>query len=360
MNDSARGRGRDSSPSLFPTGPDFRTHAVGPPARIAPLKPSPVYDTYWRFAAERQQVFFRRLEGRPAPWTDDPILLEYKFTNAYRASDRVSQYLIRRVIYRGDLPGDPAEVVFRILLFKTFNRISTWELLEQTVGPISYADYSFDRYDRTLTRAMERNVKIYSAAYIMPDAGPLGYDRKHRNHIALLERMMKSNLASRLASTGSMQHAFDLIRDYPSIGDFLAYQYVTDVNYSQVTDFTEMEFVVPGPGAIDGIRKCFADTAGLNDAEVIRFMADRQEIEFERLGLEFRSLWGRRLQLIDCQNLFCEVGKYARVGHPDSVGRTGRTRIKQRFRPDREPIDYWYPPKWGINDALTQARAAGP
>ena len=24
-----------------------------PPPRIGPLKPSPVYDTYWRFAAER-------------------------------------------------------------------------------------------------------------------------------------------------------------------------------------------------------------------------------------------------------------------------------------------------------------------
>jgi hypothetical protein len=358
MKDSARKRGQEFAPSLFPAASEARPHLEAPPARIAPLKPSPVYDTYWRFAAERQEVFFRRLERRPPPWTDDSILLDYKFTNAYRASDRVSQYLIRRVIYRDDLPGDPSEVVFRTLLFKTFNRSGTWELLEQALGPITYADYSFDRYDRALTRAMDRGVKIYSAAYIMPDAGSFGHDRKHRNHLALLGRMMKEGLASRLASVGSMQRAFDLIRDYPSIGDFLAYQYVTDINYSTVTNFTEMEFVVPGPGAIDGIRKCFADTAGLNDAEVIRFMADRQEIEFDRLGLDFRGLWGRRLQLIDCQNLFCEVGKYARVSHPDSVGRSGRTRIKQRFRPNPEPIDYWYPPKWGINHALTQSWAA--
>ncbi len=87
-------------------------------------------------------------------------------------------------------------------------------------------------------------------------------------------------------------------------------------------------------------------------------MADRQEIEFERLGLEFRGLWGRRLQLIDCQNLFCEVGKYARVSHPGTPGRWGRTRIKQRFRPNPERIDYWYPPKWGINHA--PASPAGP
>jgi len=72
------------------------------------------------------------------------------------------------------------------------------------------------------------------------------------------------------------------------------------------------------------------------------------------LGVKFPSLWGRPLQLIDCQNLFCEVDKYARVMHPDIEGASGRTRIKQKFRPNTEPIDYWYPPKWNINDAVAK------
>ena len=42
---------------------------------IAPLKPTAVYNTYWQFAAERQRVFFRRLERCTPPWTDDPVLL---------------------------------------------------------------------------------------------------------------------------------------------------------------------------------------------------------------------------------------------------------------------------------------------
>ncbi len=54
---------------------------------------SPVMDTYWRFAHERQQVYFKRLQDPVGPWTDDPIIGRYRFTNAYRASDRVSQYL---------------------------------------------------------------------------------------------------------------------------------------------------------------------------------------------------------------------------------------------------------------------------
>ena len=116
-----------------------------------------------------------------------------------------------------------------------------------------------------------------------------------------------------------------------------------------------MDFVAPGPGARDGLRKCFVDTGGLNEPELIRLMADLQEQEFERLDLDFQSLWGRRLQLIDCQNLFCEVDKYARVAHPGITGRTGRIRIKQKFVPASDPFDLFYPPKWNLNEKIRDA-----
>jgi NTP pyrophosphatase (non-canonical NTP hydrolase) len=334
--------------------PSGRPGSDAPLPDLGPLRPTVVYNTYWQFAAERQKIFFRRLERHSPPWTHDVVLRAHKFTNAYRASDRVSQYLIRRVIYRSDLPDNLIEIVFRIMLFKLFNKIETWELLEKEIGPLTYDGYSFKRYDQVLGRAMDRGQSIYSAAYIMPSGGTLGHEKKHRNHLTLIERMIKSELPARLADAESMQQAFEMILSYPSIGDFLAYQFVTDVNYSTVTDFSEMEFVVPGPGAIDGIRKCFTDTGRMSDADVIRLIAERQEVEFERLGLTFPTLYGRRLQLIDCQNLFCETDKYARVVHPELNGESGRTRIKQKFRAHPDPIDYWYPPKWGINDAVAR------
>ena len=322
---------------------------------LLPAKPTVVYDTYWRFAAERQEIFFRRAAAAPPPWTTDPVLGAFKFTNAYRASDRVSQYLIRRVIYRDDLASTPAEVFFRIILFKLFNKIETWELLEREIGPITFDGYAFDQYDAALSAAMAVGRSVYSAAYIMPTGGRgSGETRKHRMHLRLVERMMADELPKKLADAPGMHRAFDLLVAYPTIGDFLAYQFVTDVNYSTLTNYSEMDFVVPGPGARDGIRKCFADTGGLGEPEVIKLMADRQEREFERLGLTFRSLFGRRLQLIDCQNLFCETDKYARVAHPDVPGRSGRTRIKQRFVCNKLPIKYWYPPKWGINERIAR------
>ncbi|CAN0371632.1 unnamed protein product, partial [Phaeothamnion confervicola] len=300
-------------------------------SHLAPAKVSEVYESYWRFAAERQAVFFRRTRAEASPWTQDAVISTYKFTNAYRASDRVSQYLIRNVIYREDLPKNPPEVFFRILLFKLFNKIETWELLESALGPITFENYRFDRFDEVLTRAKAAGKRIYSAAYIMPPgSAAFGRPAKHQNNLLMLERMMADRLPDRLAQARSMQDGFEKLRSYPTIGDFLAYQFVIDVNYSEITDFSEMDFVVPGPGARDGLRKCFVDPGGLNEPELIRLMADLQEREFERYGLDFESLWGRRLQLIDCQNLFCEVDKYARVVHPHVMGKTGRTRIKQK------------------------------
>ena len=57
--------------------------------------------------------------------------------------------------------------------------------------------------------------------------------------------------------------------------------------------------------------------------------------------------------MIDCQNLFCETDKYARVAHPDIRGLNDRIRIKQQYiNRGLKKIDYFYPPKWGINDKI--------
>ena len=158
---------------------------------------------------------------------------------------------------------------------------------------------------------------------------------------------MKDQLPSKIASAGSLGEVFDLLRSYPSIGDFLAFQFSIDLNYSVLTTFSEMDFVVAGPGARSGIRKAFSDTAGLNEEDIIRTVTEFAEREFQRRGLPFRSLWGRPLQLIDCQNLFCEVDKYARAAHPEAAG-SGRTRIKQRFSANKTRLPQWYPPKWTL------------
>jgi hypothetical protein len=310
------------------------------------LQTTAVFDTYWRFAAKRQAVYEARVAGRRGPWTSDPILLNHRFTNCFRAADRVSQFLIRDVAYSGD--QSPDEVVFRVLLFKLFNKISTWQLLERELGELTQSDFNEDAYDRVLSAAFFRGERLYSAAYVIPPPR-LGADRKHTNHLRLLRLMIDSGVTNQLRSSDTMSAAFDSLLGYPAMGDFLAYQFLIDLNYSSALTFDEMEFVVAGPGARDGIRKCFGAGASGIEPAVIAYMSEHQHEHFDRLGLTFNGLRGRPLQLIDCQNLFCEVDKYARVAHPDISGISGRTRIKQRFTALPQPVPAWFPPKWGLN-----------
>lgn len=304
-----------------------------------------VFRAYWHFAAERQAIFFRRLNGI-VPVTDDPILSKFKFTNAYRILDRTTQYLLREVIGRGEQTS--AELFFRIVLFKLFNKIDTWKLLLRRFGDIRFSDFRFELYDDVLTDALAKGHRIYSAAYIMPSGGPHGESKKHRSHLRLLETMMKGDVPQKLRESESMHIGFSLLRSYPVIGNFLAYQFITDINYSELTNYSEMEFVVPGPGALDGLKKCFPGMLPSEAANLIRFVCENQASLQTELGLNPVTLWGRPLQLIDCQNLFCETDKYARVAFPQILGFSGRTRIKQSFRmtgPIQDPV---FPRKWGI------------
>ncbi len=82
------------------------------------LKPTLVFDSYLQFAVERQNIFWRRIQGAAGPWTTDSILQNWKFTNTYRVLDRVSQFLVSEVINKGEQSVE--ELFFRILLFKTF------------------------------------------------------------------------------------------------------------------------------------------------------------------------------------------------------------------------------------------------
>lgn len=327
---------------------------------MQPLIRAEVHDAYWRFAVERQRILHRRLDGEPGPWTENPILARFKFCNVYRAADRVSQYLIRDVIYGPDAAGLGAEDTFaRIILFRLFSKEATWEALEAVSGGIRVASIVPERLAVALDELRERQA-IYTAAFILCAHDAYGHATKHRNHLELVRRMFRPRALGRALARGrSMEDVYEALTSWPMIGPFMGYQLAIDLNYSGHMDFSEDEFTMPGPGALRGLRKVFVDPAGHTPQQLIMRMVDRQEEEFERLGLKFLTLSGRRLHAIDCQGLFCEVDKYSRVAFPHLA--SNRVRIKQEFRPASALAPLSYPPKWGlagIGDAPAPERLA--
>ncbi len=319
------------------------------------LKTTPVFDTYWRFASERQEMFMRRVTGLTPPWTEDPILSAYRFTNAYRASDRVSQYLIRHVIYEGS--QKPEEVFFRTVLFKLFNRIGTWEALRAEMGALSWQEFTFDAYAQVLDRLLDDGQRIYSAAYIMPSPA-FGSPRKHRNHLRLVERMMADGAARRIAKTTSLREVFNLIRGYRSLGDFLAFQFAIDLNYSELTDFSEMEFVVAGPGARDGIRKCFDRRGGLDGGRGHPGHGRARGRRVRSLGIEFQA----------CGVGSCSSSTARTCSARSASTRASLTRKSKAIRANPHQAEVhatsgtdpqWYPPKWGLTVNVPAPKPSG-
>lgn len=309
-----------------------------------------VFDLYWYFACERQNIFWKKINGDPAPWTHDKILQEYKFCNSYRVNDRVSQYLLKNVIYNGN-NYNYEDMLFRIILFKLFNKESTWELLSKNFGDILLKNFNTKKYSIVLENAISNGTKIYNDAYISCANKAFGYNRKHDNHLALLDKMFNiDKMQDKIIKCNTMQDAFNIIKGYPLIGNFMAYQLVTDINYSAFVNWKENEFTVAGPGSLRGIKKCFIDKGNMTNEDIIKYMYMHQDEEFKRLNLNFKRIGNRPLQLIDCQNIFCELDKYCRQALPDL--KSNRTKIKKHYVPKKDKIEYIYPPKWEISRTI--------
>jgi hypothetical protein len=238
-------------------------------------------------------------------------------------------------------------MLFRIVIFKLFNKESTWEILCNNFGDILLSNFNVKEYSKILEDTKEKGITIYNDAYISCANKAFGYDRKHDNHLALLHKMfVVDKIQNKIVKASTMKEAFTILIKYPLIGNFMAYQLVTDINYSDFVNWKENEFTVAGPGSLRGINKCFIDKGNLNNEDIIRYMIENQDKEFKRLNLEFKKIGNRPLQLIDCQNIFCELDKYCRQALPNI--KSNRTKIKKKYTSNNSIIEYMYPPKWNI------------
>jgi len=233
---------------------------------------------YFYFIQERMNIFWRKYNDANL-LTKDPILQAYKFTNVYRACDRVSQYLIKNVIYQDLDRYTPEDVLLRILVFKVFNKIETWEYLNGE-NEITTKTFNVEKLADSLTRRQQTK-PIFSNAYMMAGshAEYKGITTKHQVWLQMIEdRFIKDQGLRTILNSKSMAEVYSQLREYPLIGDFLAYQYAIDFNYSPYLNFDEDSFVKAGVGAVRGIKKCFK-SYGNTYEDAIRYT----HVHFEEL-----------------------------------------------------------------------------
>lgn len=284
------------------------------------LKPTPQFNMLWYWLAERQEIYVRRQQGLPREeWTNDPIMRDFRFCNAYRVLDRESQFLIREVIQKGK--QTPVEIAFRVLLYDIFTRQSTYELLQQHIGKLQWKTYNRERYSEVLR---SHKGSLYTAAFQKTSSSDAATKNRPRYeaHLDDLERFMSDKLPRRIAKATHSVEVYEYFLWQRSYAHFKSYQVTVNFTYTPLLNFNANDFVVPGPGARKGLTRMFGTSLASACAKdptaemrALLWLTRTQQEHFERCGLEFKLLNGDRpLEVPDIEHAVCELDKYLRGG----------------------------------------------
>lgn len=331
-----------------------------------------------RFVHDRYIIHKRKdVKGLPAPWTTNPTLREFKFTNVRREHDRQTRYLIENISTNDSLSLE--DKIVNSFLFRSWNNWSTLRDFGFPYAAEELYDPELKERIRPLYRKLNEenpNRLWYNNAYNQGGtkhawkfpAGD-GYQRAYKESEAKKYSDWEADLplrpfhvgvwlgqqkvVERLLACTNQQEAFETIKSVRGFADFLAYQVFVDLTYIKDFPFSENEFVVAGPGCKRGLDFIFKDKDGMSYEEAIFWLRDRINFmeyslfnadeldewcaDNERLNVRYKpeklfsdlSEYDRCMNVMSIENCMCELSKYIKA-----VNGTGRPRNK--YKPYQE------------------------
>lgn len=294
-------------------------------------------DLYWRFIHERHAVWHRRFILRESsPWTTDPVIRDYRFTNVYRELDKGTIYLLDKVVPEIDCTlanvsclanfhsFEPRDAIFRIMVYRTFNHIDTWEVFTKPVDLIT--PWNFEKVMAAIGLLQSSGTRVFTNAHIVSPYNSMPGDTKAEKVVHFLDILHQhlDEIAEKIQSQPSLEKVFKYVCSLYGFGPFLAYELVVDFMYRDLIPFTEDDWANAGPGAMRGSQLLFPNRRDY--LAVMEELRDRQWEHFDRLHLNFREIayTGRtkdgHLTLRNIEHCLCEFQKYYRafsgVGRP--------------------------------------------
>lgn len=279
----------------------------------------PLYD----YMRAREQIRLKKESGEKWPWTDDPFLTAYKFTNVRRSDDWTTKQLVEH-FYKPMAGRDytPADLILNCGIFRYFG---TFEFA-LAHGAVRCGSWD---HGATVKLAHERQAAgetVFTGAYIVTNAGFKGdkVEMLVNNFLANLEKLAPMIAAAAL-KTGKWETLVTRIRDVPGFGGmgFMAKEAALDV---ALTDFWEHSeaattnangkkiptdwntYTPVGPGARRGLNV-------LLGRPIKQHLAESYALQLCRKLYEVRGkYWNQpgdiELELSDIQFSLCELAKY--------------------------------------------------
>lgn len=286
------------------------------------------HERYFAWVYERQLMWYRRMVLKlPQPWTDDPVLSTWRFTNSYRELDRGTLYC-HDVVMTDEMPLEA--VLLRLVTYRIFNRVATFDKIFR---PISYGLTDSIPW-RSISEALSELHKtdpIFTGAHTVSSYQNIKGDASKADKIIEFLEEFYSGLETIThevrALKGSMRDLHKYLQKFDGIGDFLAYEIVTDLAYSKHVDFDEDQWANAGPGCKAGLALLYPDRKGLSELELMYDLQKLQGRYFNTLGMTQLSLivptsvhstW---LTLRNIEGGCCEYYKYDRCASKGAPGR---------------------------------------
>ncbi|CAL9997491.1 hypothetical protein VPHK469_0207 [Vibrio phage K469] len=351
-----------------------------------------IVDRHYEWMRDRYRIYLKKdIELLQAPWTDNPILLNHKFTNTRREHDRQTKLIIKNVCLNDKLTL--AEKVLNIIVFRMYNN---WKVFDVLGGPWDMSQFTFMDIDRMEFLMKREDKKCGGDAKFYTNAFNTGGLKKN---IAMPTRLLHmTNIHQEIVKmthtpTGKTEEmkyidarniayydedydiedwlryvpvrplgvgkalaleakeflygvgmcetpkeVYELITTIRSLSRFLAYQIFCDLTYCPDFKFSENEFTVSGPGCSEGIDRMFEDKDGMTDEECIFWLRDHQDKVYERYGYNRKTFWSNEAEHDQCMNVqslensFCELGKYMKCLDAIAEGKAPRTRVNYNGR----------------------------
>ena len=261
-------------------------------------------ELFTHYINEREAVRKAKESGQPFPWTDDPLLRDYRFTNVRRTDDKVSKWYINNIANADITLYDK---IANAILFRCWNQPQTSLIFQQPITDWSTGNlFAIEIEANKAIDVMDSNYKQYGSAYMqsgMKKSFPREGHSAHRM-LDLLKLVVEDCVPEKIIYNPSPMFVFDTIIAIRGVGLFLAYQMWVDLSYIPELGLNEDYFTVAGPGCRLGIDMLMEDRDGMTHEEAIFHIRDNQHAL--DLDIDFQ------LTVMDIENCFCEFSKYTK------------------------------------------------
>ena len=270
---------------------------------------------FFAFARERENIRLRREAGHPWPWTEDPILREYRFCNVYREDDRVTRWFRQEI--RDPVAESPSRSVLACTAFRWFNHVPSGVVLQ----PYLLGKVPWDETE--ILYQMQQLDQVVGGAYVIKS--PTGMKKAAGLLWCLRPVVREMGEFDHHTSGWTLQDMHERLMRYPYLGRFMAYEVTSDLRWTKVLrDAPDIEtWASAGPGCCRGLGWVFAD-----DPTHFSYGRRSQEnqcmlLMMELLGMSREQRWERRWEMREVEHVLCEFAKYR-------AAQTGR-RLKRRY-----------------------------